>query len=70
MKHFKTTLNNGEPVTVYIQGIVNQLDIPNQEPDDTKLIHIRIYDEYSNDLTDLISDAEYSRIELQAFSNV
>lgn len=69
MRYFRTTLINGEPVTVYIQGIVNQLDIPNQEPDDTKLIHIRIYDGYSNDLTDLISDAEYSRIELQALNN-
>lgn len=68
MKHFRTALINGEPVTVYNTGAVTHIDMPNQEPIDTCIPHIRVFDIYSNDITDLISDEDYSRIEKEAIN--
>ncbi len=35
MKMFKTTLSDGESVTVYNRGAIAHIDIPNQEPINT-----------------------------------
>ena len=68
MKHFRATLINGEPVTVYSTGAITHIDIPNQEPIDTYIPYIKVFDIYSNDITDSISDEDYSRIEKEAIN--
>lgn len=68
MKYFKTTLTTGEPVTVHVTDIQEQLDIPNQEPDNTKIVHMYVYNEDSTDITDLIDDDEYHRIVREALN--
>jgi len=63
---FKTTLSDGESVTVYITGAIAHIDIPNQEPINTYIPYIKVFDICSNDITDSISDEDYSRIEKEA----
>lgn len=68
MKIFKTTLSDGENVTVYNTGVTTHIDIPNQEPIDTCIPYIKVFDIYLNDITDSISDEDYSRIEKEAIN--
>lgn len=68
MKMFKTTLSDGESVTVYNTGAITHIDIPNQEPVNTYIPYIKVFDIYSNDITDSISDEDYSRIEKEAIN--
>jgi len=68
MKYFKTILTTGEPVTVHVTGIQEQLDIPNQEPDNTKIVHMYVYNEDSTDITDLLDHDEYHRIVREALN--
>lgn len=63
MKMFKTTLSDGENVTVYNTGAITHIDMPNQEPINTYIPYIKVFDIYSNDITDNISDEDYARIE-------
>lgn len=68
MKIFKTTLSDDESVTVYNTGAITHIDIPNQEPINTYIPYIKVFDIYLNDITDSISDEDYSRIEKEAIN--
>jgi len=65
---FKTILSDGESVTVYNTGAIAHIDIPNQEPINTYIPYIKVFDICSNDITDSISDEDYSRIEKEAIN--
>ena len=69
MNLFKIELLDGEVVTVYVKGIVKSIDLPLREPVDTFIPNFLVFDVYSNDITDSISDEDYARIEKEIKRN-